>query len=299
MGRSEGSDDKNDQGQKDSVKRKRRSKNDASGRSYTCELCQKSYLSIPALTNHKKTKHLDEEANSQKRGRGRPRKNINAGPSVPESAEQKYNEYFYKESRRYLNEGVLNIKDFVTAVFEDIFIKNKDKFKSSINYTREDHHPFFALILSKTNDVELKQVEESKEESKEKMAEANKTCDEAFYEFLNICKSKTNQEYFKFIFKFVVLFRECINVYKNVELETNREVLKENIPDNMKEYTQYYNAETVPDLCNEFVTEFMDRADYFNMNSDTEKFELIEIIQYFCHWLHEYGYTSSKLSLLN
>lgn len=55
-------------------KRKRRSKNDQNGRKYTCE-CGKSYLSQPALTNHKKTKH--EVSNiSAKRGRGRPRKNV-------------------------------------------------------------------------------------------------------------------------------------------------------------------------------------------------------------------------------
>ena len=39
------------------IKRKRRSKNDAEGRSFKCSECGKSYLSQPALTNHKKTKH--------------------------------------------------------------------------------------------------------------------------------------------------------------------------------------------------------------------------------------------------
>ena len=55
-------------------RRKRRSKNDQNGRKYVCE-CGKSYLSQPALTNHKKTKH--ENSNTcMKRGRGRPRKNV-------------------------------------------------------------------------------------------------------------------------------------------------------------------------------------------------------------------------------
>ena len=55
-------------------RRKRRSKNDQNGRKFQCE-CGKSYLSQPALTNHKKTKH--ENGNSTtKRGRGRPRKNV-------------------------------------------------------------------------------------------------------------------------------------------------------------------------------------------------------------------------------
>jgi len=44
----------NDALSKDS-KRKRRSKNEAEGRSFQCE-CGKAYLSAPALTNHKKNK---------------------------------------------------------------------------------------------------------------------------------------------------------------------------------------------------------------------------------------------------
>lgn len=55
-------------------RRKRRSKNDQNGRKFQCE-CGKSYLSQPALTNHKKTKH-ENGNNSTKRGRGRPRKNV-------------------------------------------------------------------------------------------------------------------------------------------------------------------------------------------------------------------------------
>lgn len=56
------------------VKRKRRSKNESEGRSFVCE-CGKSYLSQPALTNHRKTKH-DFDKNTEKRGRGRPKKNV-------------------------------------------------------------------------------------------------------------------------------------------------------------------------------------------------------------------------------
>jgi len=260
---------------------------------------------VPALTNHKKTKHLEDEAQSQKRGRGRPRKNPNNFNNNPETAEQRYKEFFNKENRRYLNEKVINIKDYICSVFEDIFIKNKDKFSSNVNYTREDNHPFFALILSKANEVSIEykapeeSKEETKEESKEKTPDNTKSCDEVFYEFLNFAKYKSNNSYFPFIFKFAVLFRECINIYKNVELEIHRDVLKENVPENKKEYSQFYGAESVPDLCNEFVTEFMDKADYFNMNSDNDKLELIDLIQYFCQWLYENNYTSSKLSLLN
>jgi hypothetical protein len=56
------------------LKRKRRSKNELEGRNFVCE-CGKSYLSAPALTNHKKTKHYTDDQ-GVKRSRGRPRKNV-------------------------------------------------------------------------------------------------------------------------------------------------------------------------------------------------------------------------------
>lgn len=56
-------------------KRKRRSKNDYDGRDFVCEICGNAYLSLPALTNHKKMKHETEKL-VEKRGRGRPRKSV-------------------------------------------------------------------------------------------------------------------------------------------------------------------------------------------------------------------------------
>ena len=55
-------------------KRHRRSKNDPVGRKYICDICSKSYLSAPALSSHRKTKHFQNE---EKKGRGRPRKYVN------------------------------------------------------------------------------------------------------------------------------------------------------------------------------------------------------------------------------
>jgi hypothetical protein len=56
--------------------RRRRSKNDPEGRNFKCDECGKCYLSIPALTMHKKTKH-NYGADGEKKGRGRPRKMVN------------------------------------------------------------------------------------------------------------------------------------------------------------------------------------------------------------------------------
>lgn len=56
-------------------RRKRRSKNEAEGRNFECTDCGKCYLSLPALTNHRKTKHGYGQG-EDKKGRGRPRKNV-------------------------------------------------------------------------------------------------------------------------------------------------------------------------------------------------------------------------------
>ena len=54
-------------------KRHRRSKNDPEGRKYVCDICQKSYLSPPTLSSHRKNKHFQNE---EKKNRGKPRKYV-------------------------------------------------------------------------------------------------------------------------------------------------------------------------------------------------------------------------------
>ncbi len=84
-----------------------------------------------------------------------------------------------------------------------------------------------------------------------------------------------------FLVKFVSLFRECINNIKKRE--------------DGAEASQYESADGVPDLCNEFITEFMETNDNFSL----ETTELIEIIQHFCNWLYDSKYTTSRLTLLS
>ena len=54
-------------------KKQRRKKTDNISRDFVCDICQKSYLSLPALSSHKKMKHNVEP---EKKSRGRPRKNV-------------------------------------------------------------------------------------------------------------------------------------------------------------------------------------------------------------------------------
>ena len=116
--------------------------------------------------------------------------------------------------------------------------------------------------------------------------------------FLKNISNLANKSYFLFAFKFILIFRECINTYKNIELQNSIIVLKENIPDHIREFTQYYDAEQAPEMCNEFITDYLNHCDFFGFDK-IELPEIIDIVQHFCYWMFENNYTSSRLSLLN
>lgn len=59
-----------------SEKRRRRGKKECEGRDFVCCECGKAYLSAPAMLQHRKTKHNYFDNSSEKRGRGRPKKNV-------------------------------------------------------------------------------------------------------------------------------------------------------------------------------------------------------------------------------
>ena len=86
--------------------------------------------------------------------------------------------------------------------------------------------------------------------------------------------------------KFIILFRECLNQSKKNILSKNEE---------NKAFCQLYSAEIVPEMCNEFLLDFMEPYDYYGLNKD----ELIELIQHFCYWLNIKQYTQFQLSLIN
>ena len=114
-----------------------------------------------------------------------------------------------------------------------------------------------------------------------------KTCDEVFYEYLYTFKNKTNQKYFSLLVKFVLLFRECYDISKT----------KDSKDEVKKAVTDTISPEGLPDLCNEFYGEFMEPNNFFGIDEQDEKNEIIEIIQHFCIWLFKNEFTKSKLSL--
>ena len=153
----------------------------------------------------------------------------------------------------------------VNTVFEDLYKKYPNSFSKTLNDPKEN--PILNYLIEKKENLDLK------------------ICDDIICSYLDFVSNLTNEKYFIFIIKFIILFRECVNVNQNKD-----DKYKD------KEYSASENAEIFPEQCNEFFSNFLEKYQFFDF-SDADKAELIEIIQHFCFWLFMNNYTKSKLSL--
>ena len=244
--------------------RRRRSRYELTGRNFTCE-CGKSYLSQPALSNHIKTKHLERLEGQPKRNRGRP-------PKYPKKYEDfehsKYDNFFALNDRSPKDGSTFDIVSLIQEVFNYIYESSKADKLFSKPKSFNDIPVLFNLVSR--GSVTTKPQNE-------------KTCDEVFTEYLITFINKTNRQYFSFILKFILLFRECYEISKN----------KDKKEDEKKAVTKALSPDGLPDLCNEFYGEFLEMNNFFGI----DKNEIIDIIQHFCIWLFKNGYTKSKLVL--
>lgn len=273
-------------------KRHRRGKNEINERNFRCPDCGKCYLSGPALTTHRKTKH-NYGNSGEKRTRGRPKRD--GLENQQNNQQSKFNNFFNDEKRKptsldqSANDKIIT-NDIIKEYLEKIFKQCKNEiFK---DFESVEKYSFYKLILDNW-DVEnpfpspecLSELSIGEMQGKIK----SYTLDELFFLYLKEYSKKTNKEYFWFMIKFSVLFRECINsLRENI-------VKKEDQSENKKFYTEIYNAETVPEMCNDFFVDFMERFNFFGLNKE----ELIELIQHFCYWLYSNHYTQSHLTLLD
>ena len=184
----------------------------------------------------------------------------------------KYYNYFELEKRKQDEGKSIDIISLVQEIFDFIY-KGKYSEKLVSKYDKSEDNPILINLL----------------EGKETVIKPNKekTSDEIFYEYLSLFKDKTNQEYFSFMVKFILLFRELYTSKNNENQNENRENLDK----------QKSILEGLPDLCNEFYGEFLEGNNFLGLNEEDEKMEIVEIIQHFCTWLFKNDYTSSKLSL--
>ena len=277
------------------AKRHRRGKNEINDRNYRCPDCEKCYLSGPALTTHRKTKH-GYGINGEKRARGRPRKGCinDNGVTNPQNNFL----YFFAEEHRKLKEnqdviGTEKIKDNIKIIFkqckESIFneLDNVEKynFYKLIEENWDKENPEFEQECYSGVDININvPMKENVNINNNKIQSYNLDC--IFFFYLKEFYKYVNEKYFWFMLKFIILFREYINKSKKDLIQNKNE---------NKEYSQLYNAEIVPEMCNEFILDFMEPYEYYGMNKD----ELIELIQHFCNWLGIKQYTELQITLIN
>ena len=181
--------------------------------------------------------------------------------------------FFSHEERKGIT---TNFEVAIEEVFQNIYGKNysdRNSEKRMYKYENSRTHPFFQKIL------------EFCTSSNRQLDGESAKCDEVFSEYLIKMSRYCNPNYFVKLLKFVTLFRESLNI-------TNREKSKSE----GKDFTEYSNAEDVPDISNEFITEFLDPD---QNHFDISKEEAIDLTQNFCHWLYENNFTCSTLSLIS
>ncbi len=249
-------------------KKHRRSRHCEEGRKFKCENCEKSYLSQPALLNHMFNKHPEiiKENKINKRKRGRPKKFEIVQKIKEEKIIKNYNSFFQSPIRALKQNEIIcdNYEKEVFIVFQIYKDYSPRKFFRCIKEPKEN--PILNNLINKKNLF-------------------FPICDDIFSEYLMEFHKVTNENYFIFLLKFIILFRESINLKMNKE----KKYLN-------KEYTSFENANFIPDFCNDFFFGYLSENYFGYSNSDIE--ELIDLIQHFCRWLLIKNYSSIKLDLL-
>ena len=258
--------------------RKRAKKNESDIRNYKCSLCDKSYLSYPALYTHCKQKH--NTSNHSERGRGRPKKEQNELNIEKNRYDPLTTNYFEKEDRKGITK-IENIKECTQKAFNYLYgnessedIKQKIKERKMKEYTKIEDHPFLGKFINDDHDIN-KNLENEKIPT-----------DFVLINYLNKMSNYCNEKYYVKLIIFVTLFREHVNI-----------ALQDKVP-NDKEFTQMVEAEDVPESSNEFITDFLfpNDEDYgFEMSKE----EAIDLTRNLCNWMYLNNFTCSKLFLLD
>lgn len=258
---------------------KRRSKSEVEGRNFECKLCNKSYLSYPALYTHYKLKHNTN--NSSGRGRGRPKKE----PNENEVEKSKYNPtnltFFSKEERTGKTDPKEEINDCIDSAFDEIYSKDfsrRNETREIKNYASVDEHPFLSKFKKDLHDIHKNMINE------------HEMTDCVLIDYLNKMSMYCNKQYYIKLIKFVTLFREHVNKFNKSKVDINKH--------GNKEYTEVFDAEDVPDSSNEFITDFL-HPDGNETDFGFTKDESIDLTQNLCYWMYENNFTCSKLSLIN
>ena len=273
--------------QKPKTKRHRRGKSIEDSRDFKCPECFRTYLSSSALKNHRRIKH-NFGIENEKKGRGRPKKEFLEEEYMNQTRKD-YNN-FLEEKKKKKEENV-DLSD-IKGVFNDMFIRYRyDLFEEVENIEKNTFYNLFKENWEKDNKTISNNLEK---ESYSSMLNCSPSInivnkppiDCIFFQYIKYISNIIEKDYVVFIIKFIIIFRQYLNKEKQGLINS------EHINEKKKEYTQIYDASVIPDFFNDFLMDFMENRNYFNLDKD----ELVKIIEYFCFWLFSEGYTDSHIA---
>jgi hypothetical protein len=273
--------------QKPKTKRHRRGKSIEDSRDFKCPECFRTYLSSSALKNHRRMKH-NFGIENEKKGRGRPKKEFLEEEYMNQTRKD-YNN-FLEEKKKKKEENV-DLSD-IKGVFNDMFIRYRnDLFEEVENIEKNTFYNLFKENWEKDNKTISNNLEKESYSSMLNCTPAinivNKPpIDCIFFQYIKYISNIIEKDYVVFIIKFIIIFRQYLNKEKQGLINS------EHINEKKKEYTQIYDASVIPDFFNDFLMDFMENRNYFNLDKD----ELVKIIEYFCFWLFSEGYTDSHIA---
>ena len=273
--------------QKPKTKRHRRGKSIEDSRDFKCPECFRTYLSSSALKNHRRMKH-NFGIENEKKGRGRPKKEFLEEEYMNQTRKD-YNNFL--EDKKKKKEENVDLSD-IKGVFNDMFIRYRnDLFEEVENIEKNTFYNLFKENWEKDNKTISNNLEKESYSSMLNCSPAinivNKPpIDCIFFQYIKYISNIIEKDYVVFIIKFIIIFRQYLNKEKQGLINS------EHINEKKKEYTQIYDASVIPDFFNDFLMDFMENRNYFNLDKD----ELVKIIEYFCFWLFSEGYTDSHIA---
>ena len=273
--------------QKPKTKRHRRRKSIEDSRDFKCPECFRTYLSSSALKNHRRMKH-NFGIENEKKGRGRPKKEFLEEEYMNQTRKD-YNNFL--EDKKKKKEENVDLSD-IKGVFNDMFIRYRnDLFEEVENIEKNTFYNLFKENWERDNKTISNNLEKESYSSMLNCSPAinivNKPpIDCIFFQYIKYISNIIEKDYVVFIIKFIIIFRQYLNKEKQGLINS------EHINEKKKEYTQIYDASVIPDFFNDFLMDFMENRNYFNLDKD----ELVKIIEYFCFWLFSEGYTDSHIA---
>lgn len=284
-----------------SIKKKKRTKKDhATGQEIPCHICKSKYfLSQPALSTHKKIKHSQNNP--------KPVNNkiiLENEKEKYEKAKEKNKEFFNKEKRKqeYLetNEDKKDeIEKYIQNNYGEIYSLKGNPFLKTPDWKSPEEYPLYKEVHENWEEKDLKTTKSffhniksnyvSKGQRRNLKKIESPTIDKLFLSYIKQVSKLTNKFYLNIIIKFIILFRQHINVYKE------EQVTEDIVEDGKKEFTQLFFAKEITLLCNDFFSIFLQGCELYFSDEIQEEFK--EIIQHFCFWLRDNHYAETFLYL--